>query len=100
MPIAQEPRAGSQPRLPHTPVRSADPRHVLGRLGEDLAAAHFSRLGFTVLARNVRTRYGEIDLIAFDGRALVFAEVKTTRASARSRRGTDADTDPLERLRG
>jgi putative endonuclease len=98
MPIAQEPRTGSQPCLPHTPARSSDPRHVLGRLGEDLAAAHFYRLGFTVVARNVRTRYGEIDLIAFDGQALVFVEVKTTRASARSRGGADAAPGPLERL--
>jgi len=33
-------------------------------------AAHLQRLGFRVLARNVRTRYGEIDLIAFDGHTL------------------------------
>jgi putative endonuclease len=31
------------------------------------------RLGFAILARNVRTRAGEIDLIAFDGPTLVFA---------------------------
>lgn len=76
---------------------SVDPRHRLGRLGEDLAAAHLEGLGFAILARNVRTRHGEIDLIAFDGATLVFAEVKTAR-----RRG-DADTgttggDPLEWL--
>jgi putative endonuclease len=81
------------------PCSRPDPRHILGRLGEDLAATHFTRLGFAVLARNVRTRYGEIDLIAFDGQALVFVEVKTTRASARSRRATDAaPPGPLERL--
>jgi putative endonuclease len=49
----------------------------LGTLGEDLTVAHFRRLGFVVVARNVRTRHGEIDLIAFDGGALVFAEVKS-----------------------
>jgi putative endonuclease len=58
-----------------------DPRLALGRFGEDLAAAHFARLGFTTVARNVRTRHGEIDLIVFDGRALVFVEVKSRRAS-------------------
>jgi putative endonuclease len=57
-----------------------DPRRTLGRLGEDLAAAHLDRLGFTMLARNVRTRRGEIDLIVFDGRTLAFVEVKTRRA--------------------
>jgi hypothetical protein len=50
-------------------------RRALGRRGEELAAAHFERLGFSVIGRNVRTRYGEIDLIAFDGRVLAFVEV-------------------------
>ena len=54
-----------------------DARHSRGRRGEDLAASHFERLGFDVLARNHRTRFGELDLVAFDGQTLVFAEVKT-----------------------
>jgi putative endonuclease len=66
----------------------------LGRLGEELAAAHFLRLGFAVLARNVRTRHGEIDLIAFDGRAIVFAEVKTRRTTAVARQ-VCAPQEPL-----
>ena len=52
-------------------------RAELGRRGETLASDHLKRLGFATIARNVRTRRGEIDLIAFDGRTLVFAEVKT-----------------------
>jgi putative endonuclease len=60
-----------------------DLRHHLGRLGEDLALAHLERLGFTLVARNYRTRYGEIDLVVFDGTTLVFAEVKTRRATQR-----------------
>jgi putative endonuclease len=36
------------------------------------------------VARNHRTRWGEIDLIVFDGRTLVFAEVKTRRAVGRA----------------
>ncbi|MBX5440980.1 MAG: YraN family protein [Solirubrobacteraceae bacterium] len=61
---------------------SDDLRHRLGRLGEDLAAAHLERRGFEVVARNHRTRHGEIDLIGHDGRTLVFAEVKTRRAGS------------------
>jgi putative endonuclease len=60
---------------------STDLRHQLGRIGEDLALAHFERLGFTLVARNHRTRYGELDLVVFDGSTLVFAEVKTRRAN-------------------
>jgi putative endonuclease len=73
-----------------------DPRRTLGRLGEELAATHFARLGFTMVARNVRTRHGEIDLIMFDGEALVFAEVKTRRASGRRIR---PEQEPLPWLR-
>ena len=57
-----------------------DARHHLGRLGEDLAAAHLERLGYAIVARNHRTRHGELDLVATDRRALVFVEVKTRRA--------------------
>jgi putative endonuclease len=64
-------------------AKPADPRHVLGRRGEELAAEHFRRLGFAPLGRNERTRCGEIDLIAFDGTTLVFAEVKTRRVDPR-----------------
>jgi putative endonuclease len=58
-----------------------DLRHHLGRVGEDLALAHLERLGYTLVARNHRTRYGELDLVVFDGTTLVFVEVKTRRAS-------------------
>jgi putative endonuclease len=78
-------------------VSDADPRHVLGRLGEELAQAHFQRLGFTVLGRNERTRFGEIDLIVFDGSTIVFVEVKTSRARRHRPNGHSSET-PLARL--
>ena len=59
----------------------SDLRHHLGRLGEQLAAEHLERLGFTVIDRNYRARHGELDLVAFDGRTLIFCEVKTRRAT-------------------
>jgi putative endonuclease len=75
-----------------------DERRALGALGEELAVGHLRRLGFVVVARNVRTRHGEIDLIASDGCALVFAEVKTRRASNR-RRGLCPEDQPLAWLK-
>jgi putative endonuclease len=60
---------------------STNARRDLGRTGEDLALRHFERLGYALVARNHRTRFGELDLIVCDGRTLVFAEVKTRRAS-------------------
>jgi putative endonuclease len=54
-----------------------DVRHLRGQRGEELAVEHFHRLGYEVLARNHRTRYGELDLVVGDGSHLVFVEVKT-----------------------
>ena len=56
-----------------------DARRTIGRRGEQLAAEHFERLGWTIVARNHRTRFGELDIVALDGETLVFAEVKTCR---------------------
>jgi putative endonuclease len=79
-------------------TKPVDPRRTLGRRGEQLAADHLDRIGFSPLARNERTRYGEIDLIAFDGRTLVFAEVKTRRAGAAGTTGR-SEQRPLAWLR-
>ena len=54
----------------------------LGHQGELLAAEHFMRLGYDLVARGFRTRFGEIDLIVADDRSLVFVEVKTRRAGS------------------
>ncbi|MGH2946316.1 MAG: YraN family protein [Solirubrobacteraceae bacterium] len=58
-----------------------DRTQELGRCGEDLAAEHFSRLGYQVLARNHRTRFGELDLVLADENdtTIVFCEVKSRR---------------------
>ncbi len=40
------------------------------------------RAGYRVLARNARTRHGEIDVIALEDRAVVLVEVKTTTGSS------------------
>jgi putative endonuclease len=56
-----------------------DRRRATGQIGESLAAAYLSGLGFEILARNVRTRYGELDIIAREGDTLVFVEVRTRR---------------------
>ncbi len=97
MSVREPPRAATSGP---TRVARVASRHELGRLGEDLAASHLARLGCAILARNVRTATGEIDLIAFDARhsALVFVEVKTRRVPAGARR-VRPDQEPLQRLR-
>jgi putative endonuclease len=56
---------------------ATDLRRRHGQLGERIAEEHLVHRGYTIVARNFRTRYGELDLIAADDGALVFCEVKT-----------------------
>jgi putative endonuclease len=71
---------------PHTVGAMAiDPRRHLGDIGEQLALEHLQRLGFELVARNHRTRWGELDLVVHDGRSLVFVEVKTRRSAGAGR---------------
>lgn len=55
-------------------------RQQLGLDGEEMAAAYLAEHGMAVVARNWRCRYGEIDIVAREGAALVFIEVKTRRS--------------------
>ncbi len=52
-------------------------RQQLGLFGEDIARAELERLGYQILDRRYRSRFGEIDIIAQDGSTVVFVEVKT-----------------------
>ena len=53
---------------------------ALGAHGERIAVAYLTERGFAVLDRNWRCREGELDIVARDGDAIVFCEVKTRRA--------------------
>jgi putative endonuclease len=55
------------------------PTTELGARGEQIAVAYLTDTGLRVLDRNWRCREGEIDLVARDGEALVFCEVKARR---------------------
>lgn len=52
-------------------------RDSLGKVGEVLACAYLKRCGYEILERNYKTKIGEIDIVARDGKVLVFVEVKT-----------------------
>jgi putative endonuclease len=64
---------------------------AVGKSGEDLACNELARRGYAILERRYRTRAGEIDIVARDGTALVFVEVKT-RQSMRCGPPADAVT--------
>jgi putative endonuclease len=63
---------------------------ALGSAGEDIAAQWLTDHGFRVVVRNLRTPYGELDIVAQKGRDVHVVEVKT-------RRGTGYGT-PLEAI--
>jgi putative endonuclease len=71
----------------------------LGRRGEDLAARHLRRRGYTVLARNFRTAHAEIDLVALDRGTLAFVEVKTRTSDIAGTPEEAVGTDKQERIR-
>jgi putative endonuclease len=58
-----------------------DRRRATGAAGEDQAAGWYLAHGYQVLARNWRSRQGEIDLVAARGNTLVFCEVKARTGS-------------------
>lgn len=53
------------------------PVNPLGISGEALAEDHLRGLGYQIVERDLRTPLGQLDLVAMDGRTLVFVEVKT-----------------------
>ncbi|HET8978627.1 MAG TPA: YraN family protein [Solirubrobacteraceae bacterium] len=69
---------------------STEAGNARGRSGEDLAAEHLRRLGYEIVERNYRTRWGELDIVARAGGTIAFCEVKTRRAGGRAGGPLDA----------
>ena len=69
--------------MPRAPFRAVTPRdqQTLGKQGEDLACCELARLGYAVLARRYRTRFGEIDIVCDHDGTVVFVEVKARRSA-------------------
>ncbi|MBF0096232.1 MAG: YraN family protein [Magnetococcales bacterium] len=67
-----------------------DERQLLGLESEQVAERYLHKNGYRILERNVRSRQGELDMVALQGEVLVFCEVK-------SRRGAFGP-DPAENL--
>lgn len=76
------------------------PRHhtldSLGNRGEAVASQFLKHLGYRILERQMRGRFGELDLVALDGDVLVFVEVKT-RSSTSAGHPTEAITTAKQR---
>ena len=55
-------------------------KQSLGKFGENIAVTKIKNIGYTILTRNFRTRFGELDIIATDKDTIVFIEVKTRKS--------------------
>jgi len=71
-------------------------RIVTGKLGEELAKTYLEKKGYRIIEQNWRTRWGEIDIIAKKGDALVLVEV---RAKVGEQFGSPEDTLTYEKKR-
>ncbi|MBI3913277.1 MAG: YraN family protein [Chloroflexi bacterium] len=63
-------------------MKTTRARKNLGESGERVAALFLEQRGYKIIARNFRTRTGEMDLIAQDADGLAFIEVRARRAGA------------------
>ncbi len=92
------PRRWLLARAPGLFARCCEPDTAeLGLLGEELAARHLRAQGWELVGRRVRTRAGEVDLVARERGELVCIEVKTARAE---RVAAPRGVDPARTLVG
>jgi putative endonuclease len=69
-----------------------------GKAGEDRAAALLEQRGMRIIARNIRSKSGEIDLVALDGEAIAFVEVKAWRSLGFEDLGLSVDLKKQRRI--
>jgi putative endonuclease len=50
--------------------------YSIGKQGEDIASSYLANKGYEIIERNFHSQQGEIDVVAKDGKFLVFVEVK------------------------
>jgi putative endonuclease len=70
----------------------------LGRRGEAAAERYLKKLGYIIVARGHRDNIGELDLVAVDGRTVVFIEVKTRTSHDAGHPADAVDENKQERL--
>lgn len=63
---------------------SFETKHI-GSIGEQLASDYLAKKGYSLIARNVYSRWGELDIIATYGTTVVFVEVKTRVGTAKGK---------------
>ncbi|HLN33004.1 MAG TPA: YraN family protein [Gemmataceae bacterium] len=81
-----------------SPARKPWWRRWFGNQSERAAARFLQKLGYRIVARNYTCSRGELDLVAVDGRCLVFVEVRSTGLEDASRPASSVDTAKQRRL--
>ena len=74
------------------------PKKSLGDRGEDAAAKFLKRQKYHILARSLDSPLGELDIVAVDGRTVVFVEVKTRRSDEAGRPEEAIDSRKEQRM--
>jgi putative endonuclease len=83
---------------PLSPAKKPWWRRWFGTRSERAAARFLRRLGYRILARNYSCPHGELDLIALEGRCLVFVEVRSTGSDDLDRPAASVDDAKQRRL--
>ena len=71
---------------------------TLGQRGERAATRYLSKQKFTIVARGARDKAGELDIVAVDGRTIVFVEVKTRTSDSAGQAVEAVDEEKQQRL--
>ena len=74
------------------------PTKSLGDRGEEAAARYLRGRGYKIVARHDRAVLGELDIVAVDGRTVVFVEVKTRASQEAGHPAEAVDRDKQHRL--
>jgi putative endonuclease len=84
--------------MPPSPAKKPWWRRWFGTRSERAAARFLRRLGYRILARNYTCPHGELDLIALEGRCIVFVEVRSTGCDDADRAAASVDDAKQRRL--
>ena len=84
--------------MPPSPAKKPWWRRWFGTRSERAAARFLRRLGYRILARNYTCPHGELDLIALEGRCIVFVEVRSTGCDDTDRAAASVDDAKQRRL--
>ncbi len=74
-------------------------KQKIGKIGEDCACEYLKKNGFKILDRNYLKKWGEIDIVAQNGKKIYFVEVKSVSREILTTRGGDVIHETFDRYR-